>query len=505
MRTCYTCRRRRLICDGGSPHCKKCEFNGVKCLGYIKPLTWIGGAATKGHLKQLSNSTAGLAVSGVCKNNLPASQAIPSPPLALTEPIFQDLSPESRFLVDYFEKRICHVLVLVDTERNPYRSLLSFIGPSRGVLHAVSAISACHMVHSITGVPVLSMPQDGTAKLSEVSQGSSSISHSTLAVSGLLKSLFQSKHRALRCLYDALSNPQEGHECSTLTTAILLVALDIWESGTRSWNVHLEGAKKLLESWAESGQLESVNLRMLTGLITLETCGSTLMLPGGLKTPLRSLLADIPIRDAPDTSIVGCPYEIASAIEIVTCQRQMYTSARSDSDQATQPKDADVKVLLQTLQDLEKFDIDHWGHEMVQASSHHLSLSLSDLMHVGRIWKLAAIIYAQRIYSNATMQFASPQSLVNDIIAEYISVQHLDDATKILMWPAFIAGAESTTTRQRQYVLHILDRIWQITLSANAKNAALTLQQYWKQRESQTDAWNWTNETSLLNDYWLFF
>lgn len=40
---CWECLRRRLVCDGGQPFCRKCDGAGVVCPGYDdkKPLRWI--------------------------------------------------------------------------------------------------------------------------------------------------------------------------------------------------------------------------------------------------------------------------------------------------------------------------------------------------------------------------------------------------------------------------------------------------------------------------------
>lgn len=52
---CYTCRRRRVVCDNGLPTCRKCRTAGKECLGYQKPLVWVkGGVASRGKMMGLS-------------------------------------------------------------------------------------------------------------------------------------------------------------------------------------------------------------------------------------------------------------------------------------------------------------------------------------------------------------------------------------------------------------------------------------------------------------------
>jgi Fungal Zn(2)-Cys(6) binuclear cluster domain len=52
---CYTCRRRRIVCDNELPTCRKCRNAGKECLGYQKPLVWVkGGVASRGKMMGLS-------------------------------------------------------------------------------------------------------------------------------------------------------------------------------------------------------------------------------------------------------------------------------------------------------------------------------------------------------------------------------------------------------------------------------------------------------------------
>ena len=54
---CYTCRRRHVKCDGIRPTCAKCAKKGVACLGYRKPLKWVGGSTV--NVKRKENSQTG--------------------------------------------------------------------------------------------------------------------------------------------------------------------------------------------------------------------------------------------------------------------------------------------------------------------------------------------------------------------------------------------------------------------------------------------------------------
>jgi hypothetical protein len=149
MARCWTCRPRRLKCDGGLPHCQKCKDRGVECLGYQKPLTWVSGVHIRGPMKNrgfghdAASSRASSTATSPCSTasiasvsfddssqgpsaaSSPASQISsaelshsttrrsdsqlvlwraanqPSVPATLTEPVLQDFDYTSRFLIDY--------------------------------------------------------------------------------------------------------------------------------------------------------------------------------------------------------------------------------------------------------------------------------------------------------------------------------------------------------------------------------------------------------------------
>ena len=139
---CYTCRRRRIICDNGLPTCRKCRDAGKECLGYQKPLVWVkGGVASRGKMMGRSfgdakqeapdahENHAGLDQSAAAAANLPSDAAntpqhphdnddvasaqntslgaiVPANPMlptpwVLVDPLFQDCSRLSRFYINH--------------------------------------------------------------------------------------------------------------------------------------------------------------------------------------------------------------------------------------------------------------------------------------------------------------------------------------------------------------------------------------------------------------------
>ena len=151
MEKCWTCRRRRLKCDGTRPHCTRCQASGFECLGYgkTKPLCWVNGIASRGRWQHSSfqeadpsplahkkYSRAGTFITAVAPS--PQRQKSPTPSSSssdtclsdetssltracvrppLTEPMFQDLNYDSRFLMDYCKSTTqqAHLIKLIPT------------------------------------------------------------------------------------------------------------------------------------------------------------------------------------------------------------------------------------------------------------------------------------------------------------------------------------------------------------------------------------------------------
>ena len=144
MQKCWPCRRRRLKCDGTLPRCRKCDDNGAECT-YAKPLTWVNGVASRGRMMNTTfdeafsqqqhpaTSPAPLPAPGITGKRLPCPvdrrrvsrdvDATPALSWALTDPVFQDLGHNARFLLDYC-KLNCHL-----SHRSPV--CLAFTPPSR--------------------------------------------------------------------------------------------------------------------------------------------------------------------------------------------------------------------------------------------------------------------------------------------------------------------------------------------------------------------------------------
>ena len=131
---CWTCRRRRVQCDKTIPSCGKCQQQGYQCLGYKKPLVWNKGVASRGKMMgktfhqahvihfaaggtDLHDNTNSSRSDVVGPLSVPVSSLEPISftimgDRTLVDPILQDLSPITRYYIDYC-KRLDSILLIV--------------------------------------------------------------------------------------------------------------------------------------------------------------------------------------------------------------------------------------------------------------------------------------------------------------------------------------------------------------------------------------------------------
>lgn len=142
-------------------------------------------------------------------------------------------------------------MFLVSGANNPYSQAMSMIGSSPALVSAILAVAACHCSHSATGSPLYSF-LDGRAQriysASDITFPTNPASAVSIPQSDLLNQYLVLKHKSLRHLSAALSDPVISRKSTTVVTILFLALLELIESGAGFWSVHIEGAKKLLEA-----------------------------------------------------------------------------------------------------------------------------------------------------------------------------------------------------------------------------------------------------------------
>jgi hypothetical protein len=194
----------------------------------------------------------------------------------LVEPGFQDMSYNERFFVNYCmfhlvhhhmkysadclsdEHRLCPSLALWHSDRDPYKALLQLFGSSKAILTTALAAAVCHYANSTMDKPLVTFAEGDSEYTCNVKTISLDAPADT-ASARLLEMYYTLKQKSLRLLAQAMEDPKTRAHMSTLATTMLLLVLEFLETGLKTWSIHLEGAKRLIELASSSGRLDITN------------------------------------------------------------------------------------------------------------------------------------------------------------------------------------------------------------------------------------------------------
>ncbi|KAJ5578386.1 uncharacterized protein N7459_007350 [Penicillium hispanicum] len=512
---CYTCRTRRIQCDQSGVPCTKCEKAGLECLDK-RPIRWVKGVAVRGKMQGRSYATSA-ASSGTGKESggLPgesrraltkktAPRCLERPeshglslslPFALQDPSCRNLDRASRYYIDYYNKRICKLFIVYDSDRNPFRRLISLGLKDQALLKALLALAARH--HANNGQSFY-QPEETPTLLPLINANRSALSF---------------KHQAMEALSHSLRDARRLKQDTTVASIFLLIFLDLLESGSDGWNLHLEGAKNLIAStYPQSVSPAGVNrgpgetVQEIRGFITkqirlIETLGATFLRPRLLSQFSSFYQPELQPRETVEQSFLGCPDYILTAIQRLSMHR--------DSIHEAKPLDPDVirshsEETARLLELVRNFDSHAWVSNLQQSrqSSPEEVVSLSKL---SESYQLGTLLYGRRILDALTEEVTAQEELVLELLGLVDSLKGDTDMFKCILWPVFIAGLECDWQAQRDFVVGCLERFWAITNCLNAVNAAKILQEYWRQNISPEKARSqWIFNIGQLGRDWLW-
>ncbi|KAJ5155858.1 Protein of unknown function DUF3468 [Penicillium capsulatum] len=551
---CYTCRRRRIICDNGQPTCRKCRDAGKECLGYQKPLVWVkGGVASRGKMmgrsfdevkKPASESesqpptesqvssipSSGLDLFSAAESlgtELPSFDKFvqrcryehgarsPSSPVdyipapwGLVDPLVKDFGQLSRFYLFHYNQYMVEDFVVYSESKNSWRDIIALVGHSPLLAHALTTLGALHysLISSSDSAPMPWSSSNLATTNSLLSPGeienmvtpAGARRPSTKAYQHFL----EFKQRALNQLTKDLCSPVMQKDDRTLVAIVVLALLDLFESGSGAWSYHIEGAKKLLRSRPENelgqGILQGLETFAIDGCLIMEIMGSTLARPGALSKPFYSAsMGPAMLKRLEETSWVGCP---AYLLEVIFFVHGLWYP---DSEIAAAiPQPTALPVTMQRgqplslasyaalLQGIRNFDPFSWAEGM---QAHYYLPDLSHRIALAISYQKSVYLYTSRVlsrtregYAPAWTDVALPTDhsrVANELVAQVCSIPTSDPHFKCLIWPTFIAGAESRRLAQRPLILEKLGSIYQVVTSVNVRNAAWVLRLMWQKQD----------------------
>lgn len=122
------------------------------------------------------------------------------------------------------------------------------------VTSAIVTVAACHYIQSLTGCTLPVSPPPATDQAPPLITPKSDIAGLTTSKRGLIDYYLRSKELSLNLVSSHLTiHRSKGGDNASIIAIVLLAVLDIFESGSGAWNIHLEGSKKLIEAGSNNG------------------------------------------------------------------------------------------------------------------------------------------------------------------------------------------------------------------------------------------------------------
>ncbi|KAE8358399.1 fungal-specific transcription factor domain-containing protein [Aspergillus caelatus] len=506
--SCYTCRRRRIECEMTAPPCKKCKKAGLECF-QKRPFRWVQGAAFRGKKKVPSVKDASVSVTkfnldstrrdGPCTRIITNAESIANDYASLEygedtpdDPYASSLDKVSKYYLYYYSKCVCKLFVMYDSKRNPLRNVIPAALSDSVLLTSIIALSARHMANGGQSFYEL-----GTSSLPALTDAH----HNALWF----------KYKAIQELSHTLSDQKLYKNDTVIASAFLLIFLDLLESGSDKWNIHLEGVKKLITQIQPVGSgrgteqrlgetVEEMRNFIIRQIYLIDTLGATYTRPRLLSNTPSLHEPTTPLQMSLDKSYLGCPEFLLDALRSFSICRDMLAGSDPLEEGSLQSYIENVSIVLNLTQD---FDCRAWASDLPQLDTHstHDTNMLSTLAEA---YKAGALIYGRRV-SDALVRETTPLNhLVGGLIA-IIEAMRCDEALfKCILWPMFVAGLESQQQDQRDFIISCLEKFWFETKCINVVNAANILRRFWKMSDTQqTVSSQWIFNIGQLGRDWL--
>ncbi|KAK4184970.1 putative acriflavine sensitivity control protein acr-2 [Podospora australis] len=519
---CHNCRRRRLRCDRSRPFCHKCSVNGEECLGYGTVLRWANAPAVRGRLapqnhpfptamptpssttSTCSSSSSSTPRSLDSLRSSPSAETVISsdsdaasppsdsdrspvittvatvkrdharesyflPPPTLIDPMLKGLNSRSRYYIHHFSFAVCRDMVSLDQlERNPFRAMIPLTGRFDYLQSIVVATGAMHLatLHGYQGRP--NGPE--------------------------LVDALQAKDKAIRLLKQAMT-PGTGSKppnpAMILAAIVFFVNLDLIDSGKGSWQAHIQAASSLMASLQKrTANMVDESLMHLVDAIaadclTYRIFGATI---SGVDTDwAASGTIDLytVLKRAEAHSYHCCPPRILEMI--------MDTSVLYSDKQA--PLQEKIHRAYSILHRARTFDVYEWVYS-IQGLSPQDDLPVR--VSLASAHRAAACLYVLLCVPEASAASEySVQFLVQEVTRHLAEVPIDHVLLKGIVWPTFMAAAQTDDLLQREWYLDRLQAVWAknpwICPWGYIRTAIEMLKEIWLARDAYTGPgeFNW--------------
>jgi len=409
------------------------------------------------------------------------------------------LSPRMLYLLDYYDKFICPVLVAFDSPSNPYRMhILGLAMQSEELQHAIAALATnnMRMRGGIEGRR-LSVPQD--YRLIPEHAYSQMTTRELREMHGQASN--EEKHyktTSIAMLNKKLVDYNGSQDDSVLATLLILCLFHVCDSGFTKFKTQLAGVQKLLSLRDRSIQSDFVGwietfftwFDVMTAAVNdreIEVRGDSLDMMNlgsnlgalehhsGCEGRLFKLIARLgrlnllsqgrPVRDNDDTPTSSPrPKKVKEFYSFdfdsmdgngwgtpIFETSNPFSSARDDPRSAFWTEWNDLRNRLQEWE----FPSPEGQADGCDATSSMLAMSPAQaaLLHISESFRYAALLYIERL-AHPTLPAGALnfQNLVAQSLYHISQIGITSCVNKFLLWPLFIAGTECVDPEHRAVV-----------------------------------------------------
>lgn len=204
---------------------------------------------------------------------------------SLTDPLFQNLDQSSRNYLCYCESsspvllvvvfcvkictgiqvasHVCKDLVIYDIPYcNPFRDLIPLTRGYSILFNVILAISALHLSNALQR-SVLTRSSSGPLLHATALNETKCMFMSSISVSSEYKDALISKQSALRLLRQALEDTPSVDMDIILASVLLFIEFELIDSGKDDWRLHVNGARRLIDSLPSSSDVDLSNMNAM--------------------------------------------------------------------------------------------------------------------------------------------------------------------------------------------------------------------------------------------------
>ncbi|KAL5416218.1 hypothetical protein PMIN06_002146 [Paraphaeosphaeria minitans] len=488
---CGTCRKKCRKCDRTKPECKRCISQGLVCEGYplnIKMYGMEGGSLRKSRPRARRENAPTTVTTLQASKAAPQSGPAPAP--AKVTEIVTTASPDEvaptsesswgtelpvpaeygaglplstsnlklrndddiQELWLYYENVVCPKLsVTSESTPDPFKTyILPLALQDVGLLKAVLGLTACHLA---TQQPTPNRRLNTAA-----------LEYRVAALQSLSALLLKEE-----CL--GLS---EAEEEIALAIVLMLVLHDTFECGRSNHGAHLNGVAFLCSRFAERSSTPSPSqMFLVTSLTWFDLLrgfsgAEKLAFPQGV----RRFVADS--AESTINSLVGCPAEVFLAVGDTLALGKNYL--------AQELEERDFQTSLDSI----LLQLQNWD-----PLAGHYSNTDPEWTHLAEAYRHMAILRVLRFPD----PFATPcsdsriRASVDAILDATTLISRRSPYFKRLLFPLFVAGAETASPHQQQYVVMCVENIKNMT-GVTYHSVTELLEKTWKDRRASDGSRN---------------